>query len=185
MQFSVIIWNGHFLATISVLCTKEMDRPKKITFFSFISLQHCKYLLKDVVWGKSDKKEICCLVAINNTAGLDAESSFHIPESVQLDIRTAWPCTKPNSPRVVEFARSVFAACPVDGSGFCVSGVTEWPSRLVAKARGLRRGQLSTRNKVLVRYLAVLLRTCTTLLAVRFWGSLRDFAVLRQEAGFC
>lgn len=53
------------------------------------------------------------------------------------------------------------------------------------QGQGAQEWQLSTRNKVFVRYLAVLLRTCTTLLAVRFWGSLHDFAMLRQEAGFC
>lgn len=80
----------------------------------------------------------------------------------------------------------MFAACAVDDSGFCgLRGVTEWSSRLVPRARWLRSGQFSTRNKVFVRYLAVLLRTCTTLLAVRFWGSLHDFTMLRQEAGFC
>lgn len=79
-----------------------------------------------MVLGKSDKKEICCLVAINNTAGLHAESSFHIPKSVQLDIPIVRPCAKPNSPAAVEFAWSVFPACPVDGAGLCgLRGVTE------------------------------------------------------------
>lgn len=39
-----------------------------------------------MVLGKSDQKEICCLVAVDNTAGLHAESSFHTPESVLLAI---------------------------------------------------------------------------------------------------
>lgn len=61
---------------------------KQITFFYlFIRIQHHKYLLKDMVLGKSDQNKIYYLVALHNTAGLYAESSFHIPKR---GLRTIW-----------------------------------------------------------------------------------------------
>lgn len=70
----------------SFVCKRNGERKRKSAFFSFIRIQHCKYLLKDMVLEKSDQKETCCLVAVNNTAGLHVESSVHIPKSVLLGI---------------------------------------------------------------------------------------------------
>lgn len=138
-----------------------------------------------MVLGKSDKKEICCLVAIKNTAGLHAESSFHIPKSVQFDIRIVRPCTSRIHQQWLNLPGQCFQCVPWMMQGSVVSEEGLRSGRLVPRVRWLRRGQLPTTNKVFVRYLAVLLRTCTTIVAVRFWGSLHDFTMLRQEAAFC
>lgn len=83
--------SSHYFSFVHKRNGETKGKSPSLSYFSIVNI-----CWKTRFWGNQIKK-ICCLVAINNTAGLDAESSFHISKSVLLDIWIVWPCTKPKS----------------------------------------------------------------------------------------